>query len=153
MNDFKKAFKTALNSKEDSEDIQILENYLLTSMIYKKPVFGYMYINEEKERLCFHDEKEWRYIPKLDSKKINQILWGKTLTREYMFKCNKTLEMKQKYWLKITPADINYIIVDTEEEATNMAKFINNIPNLYNDDEKLNLISKIIILSNLGKDW
>ena len=114
IKDFKRAFKTALNA-DDSEDVMILSNYLSTSLLYMKPIQGYMYDNGEKKEFCFHDEREWRYIPKTKDNDVTQILFGKTLNTEYMQNCNKVLEKKRRYCLKFLTENVNYITVNTEE--------------------------------------
>lgn len=150
INDFREAFSIALKESEESE--QALANYLLTSLLYMKPIQGYMYNNDEKELLCFHDEREWRYIPKINDNELTHILWGNNLTREYIELSNKVLANKNKYWLKFNTKDVNYIIVKDEKECIELAEYICKLKK-YNQKQKMSLISKIIVLDNLGKDW
>lgn len=151
IKDFREAFKAALSDTEN-KSVQILSNYLLTSLLYMKPIQGKMIIDGKENNLCFHDEREWRYIPQINEKEITPILWGKTLNSNYMEICNKALERKRKYWLKFSPKDVNYITVGSEEDANYFAEIIYGKKN-YNFEQKMDLISKIIILDNLGKDW
>ena len=117
-----------------------------------KPIQGYMYNSDEKELLCFHDEREWRYIPEINDNELTPILWGNNLTRKYIELSNKALANQNKYWLKFNTKDINYIIVKDEKECIELAECIYKLKK-YNQKQKMSLISKIIVLDNLGKDW
>ncbi len=149
--DFRDAFFEALsNSNKDSEKVS---NYLSTSLLYMKPIFGKMDNGEKTDFYCFHDEREWRYIPHIDEKNIDLILRDKYLTDAYKMISNETLRLNEKYWLKFSPEDINYIIVENEKEAIKLAEYIYTLEDRYTRNQILGMISKILILNNLGKDW
>lgn len=145
--DFKKAFNTSLKPIE--EELVPLSNYLSTSLLYMKPIFG---TDNEEKICCFHDEREWRYIPKVDESELNMVLFGNNLTTHYKDLSTKAMENNPKYWLKIEPEDINYILIENEDEIIELSNYINGLDR-YSEEERLNMISKILILNNLGKDW
>lgn len=152
VKDFRKAFTTALANTDESMDD--LSNFVSTSLLYMKPIMGEMRTGTKNTTtLCFHDEKEWRYIPKIDENSISLVLKGKMLTDSYKNLLNQALKENDKYWLKFSPEDINYLIVEDENESTELAKFINGLKQKYTEEQRMNIISKILILNNLGKDW
>lgn len=151
IKDFRKAFLNALkNTDENSKEIS---NYLSTSLLYMKPIFGLMENEEGIKNYCFHDEREWRYIPSIKEENITPILTGKMLTETYKNISNKAIKSNKKYWLKFSPEDINYLIVGNEEQGLELANYINILKDKYTESQRLSMISKILILDNLGKDW
>lgn len=57
--DFSTAFCKAFSQKEDSA----ISDYLLSHMVYMKPLSGKMLRDGKEENRTFSDEREWRYIP------------------------------------------------------------------------------------------
>ncbi len=150
MNDFREAFLEALS--DNDKNLEKVSNYLLTSLLYMKPILGLMDNGESIKSYCFHDEREWRYIPHIDEKDMNLILRDKYLTDTYKSIANEALRLNKKYWLKFSPEDINYIIVENDKEAIELAEYIYALKK-YTSNQILGMISKILILDNLGKDW
>lgn len=156
IKDFKSAFSVALNNKENNNEI--LKNYLSTTLLFMKPIEGDMYITDEKtggkkrEFRRFHDEKEWRYVPHIQKEDLYLVLHGKKLTDSFINECNKVLENQRKYWLKFPISEVNYLMVETENDSIELANYIFKLKK-YTKDEKRLLVSKIIILKNLEKDW
>lgn len=151
IKDYKIAFSNALSkTKKETEKIS---NYLSTTLLYMKPIIGEMKNKKGKpENHCFHDEREWRFIPYINEEDVNLIIKGDMLTDEYKELANNVLRAHRKYWLKFSPGDINYIIVENEDEAVEIAEYIRGIKGKYDKNQKLQMISKILILNNLEKD-
>ena len=63
-NDFSFAFKKAFEQEEDSAS----SDYLLSHMVYMKPLSGKMHRGDSEVERVFTDEREWRYIPASISK-------------------------------------------------------------------------------------
>lgn len=125
ISDYKEAFLEALgNSSEDSEK---LSNYISTSLLYMKPIFGKMDNGKKIDFYCFHDEREWRYIPHIESDEMTPILTGKYLTDAYKNLSNEALVQDEKYWLRFLPEDINYLIVENEKDSIELAEYISTI--------------------------
>ena len=63
---FSSLFSKALQSVDDAHpEINEYRSYLLTNLLYLKPLNGDMWRVDRYETRNFHDEKEWRYIPDL----------------------------------------------------------------------------------------
>lgn len=75
------------------------------------------------------------------------------LTETYKNISNKAIRSNKKYWLKFSPEDINYLIVENEEQSLELANYINTLKDKYTESQRLSMISKVLILDNLGKDW
>lgn len=117
----------------------------------------------------FHDEQEWRYIPTkgalIDADKkavignINILKFNDhkriidNLSDELM---NEEFSM---LWLRYEYDDIRYIIVPTKHDRIDLIEIIMGIPDpnfQYSDNETMQkniLISKILVLEEIRKDW
>lgn len=136
--------------------------------------------NKEIKRLKnYHDEQEWRYIP--DTETVNQfnkdnshdiktiianpkILGRSTYPGEREIDTlSNTLQNDEysKLWLKFSYSDIRYIIVPDDQSRLDIIKSIMSLPtNSFeseDDNKVLNdkyiLLSKILVLSEIRKDW
>ena len=111
----------------------------------------------------FHDEKEWRYVPEseiLNNKKLDKIMVNPSLVGEYV-QVNEQLESNdyEEIWLKFEYEDIKYIIVSNKNDRLEL---INYICEMSEDkfekkypvkEQKLLLISKILVLDEIRGDW
>lgn len=114
----------------------------------------------------FHDEKEWRFVPDnsvLDSMNVGRIIANPSILDldGAIDQINENLE-SEKYrqlWLEYEYNDIRYIIVPDSEERLKIISKILNIPDSNFDNpeimqrEKYILISKILVLNEIRKDW
>lgn len=104
------------------------------------------------------DEFEWRYVPDLESKEMDSILFDNDICKKdnnhvlLIDKYNDALEKLESTWLRFEYSDIKYITVD---DYSNREELINMIQNIDGVDEKdkLILISKIIVLSEAEEDF
>lgn len=111
----------------------------------------------------FHDECEWRYVPDsntLSSAGIDAIIANPNIiiARSGI---NNGLE-NEKYkdlWLSFSYDEIRYIIVPDSSARIEMIKVIQNLPDsrFSNADDiqmqRFILISKILVISEIRKDW
>ncbi|MBW6491488.1 MAG: hypothetical protein K0B15_09890 [Lentimicrobium sp.] len=110
----------------------------------------------------FYDEREWRFVPwsgeEITTSKINLNFRPK----EQFYSGGKFLETKfkeanqslQKSPLSFEALDIKYIIVAKKSYVNFMAKYIRKLPTeVYSEDEKNVLISKIISLTQIKEDF
>lgn len=144
VSNLNQVFPTAMDIS-NKKSTQFID-YLLNTLSYIKPVFS-------KEKYCFHDEKEWRYIPKIEENNIDKILISDKINDEYIKQSNEKIRNNKKYWIKFSPKQINYLIVRTEKQNAQLIESINNMKSEYDEKQRLDIISKILILDNLGKDW
>lgn len=114
----------------------------------------------------FHDEKEWRYVPNttvLSVAKIERIIGNPNILElhDAIKIINDNLEAK-KYralWLQYNYDDIRYIIVPDLHSRIDIINTIMNIPDEeFNNQsqvlmQKYILISKILVLEEIRKDW
>ena len=111
----------------------------------------------------FHDEHEWRYVPSADalsSLKIESIIANPTMI-PFSDEISKGLE-NERYkalWLDFSYDDIRYIIVPDIHARIDLIRTIMDLPNSCfesQDDipmQKNVLISKILVLAEIRKDW
>lgn len=114
----------------------------------------------------FHDEQEWRYVPSID---VASVLQKDTvIANPYLLKMNgkgvdiSTGLSEEKYdllWLKYSYEDVRYIIVP---DGNARIDIINTIMSISDDKfsnqsdvaiQKYILISKILVLEEIRKDW
>ena len=111
----------------------------------------------------FHDEREWRYVPSaniLSSLEIESIIANPAII-PFSNEISKGLE-NEKYralWLNFSYDDIRYIVVPDIHTRIDIIRTIMNLPNNCfesQDDilmQKNILISKILVLAEIRKDW
>ena len=111
----------------------------------------------------FHDEREWRYVPSADilaSLNIESIIANPGMI-PLINEISKGLEQEKyrKLWLEFSYNDIRYIIVPDTNARIEIIKTINDLPDSCFEDEddivmqKYVLISKILVLAEIRKDW
>lgn len=146
---------------EEVEDLIV--DYIFQGLMYLKPLQGTMsremggYPRPVKKN--FYDECEWRYIPLLDvlkKKNYEPIIFNK----EIQLDCGKINNIIQSrdysdLWLKFDYDDIRYLIVPNNDEREKLIDIIEDLK-----DEELEegrnrqvLISKILVLDEIKKDW
>lgn len=146
----------------------IPENYandILNRLSFIKPLRGTMKRNDLLDidievYKNFHDEKEWRYVPSSDilaELKKNCIIANLNMLEKSIIKnINNELmtEKFKKLWLEYNYDDIRYIIVPNSESRINIINTIMNISDeQFNNMQKYILISKILVLEEIRKDW
>lgn len=143
-------------------------NYKKFSTIYSnEPIEGKMEIEFSKN---FCDEQEWRYVPNL--KELNNsnlktnldiIIANPSILQNSIMMNNLNNRIaKEEYqdlWLHFNYEDIKYIIVPDKNARLEFIKIIkalsnNNFkPKNKAASQKLILISKILVLEDIRKDW
>ena len=166
--DYIKTFKDYINDSLCSEELgDVAFYYILSRLAYIKPLRGGMerYLESGKKVKVmknFHDEKEWRYVPRqsaLIENNIQNIIVNKVIMEEKDKISNELQNQEyQDIWLKFEYADIKYIIVPNPAERLELVKFINSLPNSKFGDtdveiQKGVLISRILVLSEIKGDW
>jgi len=145
---------------------------VLNRLSFMKPLRGTMgrYFNRADGETIwvelqknFHDEREWRYVPDIEAvtaAKIERIIANPNII-PLISEINKTL-MTQKYqhlWLEYDYDEIRYIIVPDAQGRLDFIETILQIPDHQfscKDNaikSKYVLISKILVLDEIKKDW
>ena len=143
--DFSKAFRHAISA--DYEDPT--HNYMQTHMYYMKPIQGMMPRNGEDLNKNFTDEQEWRYIPNVSEIGLPQAIIDDDMAG--LENCNDTIVDHDVCWLKFTPNDIKYIIVQTNDEFEKLCNLIDDAA--FAPDVKRKLFSRIIVWEESKEDF
>lgn len=167
--DFSSLFEV-LFSNDDIPDIYSQD--ILNRLAYIKPLRGIMKRRIKREDSSplsvelyknFHDECEWRYVPSpeiMASLEMESVLAAPGIISMYN-EINKGLE-NERYralWLDYSYDDIRYIIVPDLSARIETIKTILDLPaTQFNNQEDIPmqkniLISKILVLSEIRKDW
>lgn len=156
-NDMKKGLNRIFSERlKDLTESDIEKaNALLTQLKFSKPLYGKMLRRGETN---FHDEHEWRYIPKIVEKEAFGILYDgsdyykKWMNEESLNRLSNMLRgSNHEYGLVLDPHEINYIFVEND---TFIPKIIEDIDSLNIEfKDKQILMTKIINLDQLERDW
>ena len=184
MSSYTASLRELINGALSSGDISDeYANYSLQRLALVKPIRGHMkrYFSRVDKSIetikNFHDEQEWRYIPKPDSLiKVNRennysispiianphlLNHSFELPERFIDKQSSLLENEQsrELWISFDFADIRYLIVPDKQARLELIEYIMNLSkNLFSEpticfQEKYVLISKILVLDEIRKDW
>lgn len=170
--EFTKLFDSVLSADSVPEEYV---NDILNRLSFAKPLRGTMKRmikrnNSENVSIefykNFHDEKEWRYVPNstvLSAAKIEHIIANPNILklRDSIIDINDNLatEKYRPLWLEYNYDDIRYIIVPDSHSRIDIIDTIMSIPDEQFDSQsqvlmqKYILISKILVLEEIRKDW
>lgn len=170
--EFSRVFGSVLQADDISDEYA---DDMLNRLSFVKPLRGIMKRQVQKMDKKdvtvefwknFHDEKEWRYVP--DSSDLVECQIERIIANPYMLNferaindMNKSLEAVEyeKLWLKFDFDDIRYIIVPNSQARIDIINTIMSIPSdrFQNKKQirlkKYILISKILVLDEIRKDW
>lgn len=153
--DFSYIFTKALNNLDENK-FDEYNNYLFGNLLFMKPLVGKMLRNGKHRSKNFTDEKEWRYVPKIQDDDKIQLL----IPRDYVgdenvyYKYSEGMKKLRHLWLTFNYDDIEYIMVETKVDRQELIDFIMNDKNINCDVyKKYELISKIIVYNVVRKDW
>ena len=166
--DYTKTLKDYLKESLRAEKLNdVSYNYILSTLGHIKPIRGEMERITDSGKIVkviknFHDEKEWRYVPRQEELIRNNL--QNIIVSENVLKKRSTINRElqnieyQDIWLKFEYEDIKYIIVPNRTERIELIKFINLLPdnNFRDDDGEIDkdiLISRILVLEKIRGDW
>lgn len=125
--------------------------------LFMKPYRGKQLIKNRKKSVVFYDEREWRYIPpKTELVNMTKAGHGFLLFEEDYKEPNISNRNAQyeKYGLEFTPNDINYIIVEKEDEVLDIMRVIRGIKDRhYSYDDVELLATRIISMERIAEDF
>ena len=170
---YTKNFAEMIGNVMDAADISDLYvDDILDRLCFIKPLRGIMKRKNEKEtgdkieiefQKNFHDEKEWRYVPSKEVTKTVNI--ERVIANSYLLEENIDINQKlntlqyEKIWLHYDYKDIRYIIVPDASARIEIINTIIDIPReKFNSEtdimiQKYILISRIMVLEEIRKDW
>lgn len=150
--DFREAFsKYYRKEKRVDEKDRILLDYILSTLLYMKPISDLEKVDEKIQTYIFQDECEWRYIPTTNfPESIPLLMKEDQITEKGKNAYSSVLVKHPETWIKFDWEDVKYIIVPDEPA---LKKIIDVIKELSLDDtKKYLLISKIEISSRFSED-
>lgn len=169
--EFTKLFDIILNADNVPEEYV---SDILNRLAFIKPLRGIMkrtFIHNNCENVIefyknFHDEQEWRYVPSsaaLSATKLERIIANPNILnlRTGIMDINNSLstEKYRPLWINYNYDDIRYIIVPDLHSRIDIINTIMSISDekFYNQSQilmqKYILISKILVLEEIRKDW
>jgi len=129
------------------------QNTIIQLMKFLKPLSGKMKVNGKEVTKNFDEECEWRYVPASYENNSFQNFLLNFLANNNEELQNQNLSTKEVASLKFEPSDIKYIFVP---EDSNIPTIINKINTIFTDcpdDERLLLLSRVISLETIRKDF
>lgn len=162
MNQFENSFNNIIDivPNEPNEILDALSDTLLDQLLYMKPITGNM-SSKAKSNLIkknFHDEHEWRYIPKIKSKDLPFIFTDPN-DGDYVVienenqKLSESMKQLKYTYLNFEVPDIKYIFVENDKDRDRLIREILSFKgNRLKKIDKMLLISKIIVYSDFEED-
>lgn len=155
--DFTEAFKSSLEeaASEDDSIKNKIQSFMLHELMYYKPYQGEMKNRNTgiEEIKCFTDECEWRFIPDVTKEGFPPVLHDETIisNAQTINLFNNSAIGQPTISLQFKCEDIKYIIVKNKADFNKLVDILDF--KKYNDTEKCNLISKIIIWEDSRGDF
>ena len=143
--DFTSAFSSAIADDEERP----ANDYLLTQMLFMKPIEGTMPRDDKDISKNFTDECEWRYVPNAKVIELPQIVCEGEMASVGVL--NKTISEHDDCWLKYAYSDIKYIILQTDADFVELCSLVETLEE--GVDVKKKLLSKVIIWSDSKEDF
>lgn len=143
--DFSAAFSAAMQAEEESPAV----DFLLTQMLFMKPIEGTMPRDKGEIKKNFTDECEWRYVPHVSALGLPPALTDSEIAGVGVL--NATLSDNECCWLHFDYTDVKYIILQNEEDFSALCDVIDAVV----DDEivRRKLFSKVILWSEAREDF
>lgn len=162
MNQFENSFNRIIDivSNNPDETLDVISDTILDQLLYMKPITGSMSSKTKIDMIKknFHDEHEWRYIPKINSKYL-PFIFTDPIDGDYVVIENKSQKlsesMKQlKYtYLNFEISDVKYIFVENDKDRDRLiTEILSFRGNRLKKIDKMLLISKIIVYSDFEED-
>jgi hypothetical protein len=160
---FQEMYKSIYSELEENPNANRISNiwdrYLYTAF-FIKPYEGKVSINNQKKLIRFYDEREWRYIPSMESiKSITKsngfspfLSSGEFEDKNILNRSN--LELANSHGLKFHPKNIKYIIVSKESEILDIMDDVLAIKGDFYSYNELKLLStRIISVEQIVEDF
>lgn len=104
----------------------------------------------EEENYRFADEREWRFVPKLDTEGVAPFV-GISKIRTKLQKDNFNAKVEQ-IKLNFKPDDIKYLVVENEADITDLINHLHSVKHKFNDEIRNRLASRILTVEQIEKD-
>lgn len=122
----------------------------LSMFFMMKQYEGVSIIDGKHKKVRYYDEREWRYIPSLCEKTLNFLHMCDFSDKQKWALINKENE---QYGVSFTPDDINYIIVQCEEEIVPLIHELSYIKGSFPHKSVELLTSRILSMERIREDF
>lgn len=123
-----------------------LIRYLLA---HAKPIEGRMVVSEKTINKEFHQESEWRYVPKNDA--VHDFMTREDYIKEE-YLAGRNNETKNNCMLKFSPKDVKYIFVKRDSDIPGIINFIQAELDSHPSSEIKVLLSRVTSLESISRD-
>lgn len=149
--DFRQAFSEYYNSdKKASKKDRVLTDYMVSTLLYMKPLSGIEEIDGIKKRYVYQDECEWRYIPTKNFPGNLKLVLRSEANEKGRDEYSRALLAHEETWIKFDWKDVRYIIVPDDSALHQIIDVIKELP--MGDRERYLLISKIEVSARFTED-
>ena len=129
------------------------QNTIIQLMKFLKPLRGKMKVNGKEVTKNFDEECEWRYAPASDENNLFPNFLPNFLANNNEELQDSNIVTKKVASLNFEPSDIKYIFVPEDSNIPTIINKINTIFTNYPEHERLLLLSKVISLDTIRKDF
>ena len=129
------------------------QNTIIQLRKFLKPLSGKMKVNGEEVTKNFDEECEWRYAPASDENNLFPNFLPNFLANNNEELQDSNIVTKKVASLNFEPSDIKYIFVPEDSNIPTIINKINTIFTNYPEHERLLLLSKVISLDTIRKDF
>lgn len=129
------------------------QNTIIQLMKFLKPLSGKMKVNGKEVTKNFDEECEWRYAPASDENNLFPNFLPNFLANNNEELQDSNIVTKKVASLNFEPSDIKYIFVPEDSNIPTIINKINTIFTNYPEHERLLLLSKVISLDTIRKDF
>ncbi|MDQ7797747.1 MAG: abortive infection system antitoxin AbiGi family protein [Candidatus Edwardsbacteria bacterium] len=116
-----------------------------------KPYEGKLKREDKIKRVRFYDEREWRYVPKVE----NDLPWAIAAETYNSGSVDDLYNgaLSQKHKLDFEPEDIKYLIINDETEILPLIRKIEMIKGHFGSDAVNILTTRIITIKQIREDY
>ena len=129
------------------------QNTIIQLMKFLKPLRGKMKVNGKEVTKNFDEECEWRYAPASDENNLFPNFLPNFLANNNEELQDSNIVTNTVASLNFEPSDIKYIFVPEDSNIPTIINKINTIFTNYPEHERLLLLSKVISLDTIRKDF
>ena len=136
--------------KSTLDDFVEFSDFMFDFNRFSKPYVGTLIQGEEtNNNYKFYDEREWRYIPDIESKEVK---WSLTHKEYEKFKKEKPKKPHFDFGLEFKAKDIKYLIVKDENDIPKLISFLHDLENLGSAKQIQLLTTRIMTVKQINED-
>lgn len=144
-----RSFNSLADISVDKDLAGKLKDVLREILAFTKPAVGKMSVDGVDKEKVFYQESEWRYV--LKNSEVDSYMTSENF-HDSKYLLGKDLVARDKFMLKVTPADIRYIFVPRDSDISEMVDFIQQGFGGFTDVELNILVSRVVSLESIRAD-